>query len=240
MIVEIYSTMDPSAKSLAGYYTELTFLTKMRTWVFAKVPRYFQKPMTADENTSMSRLVRVEDESAPNGYNMEWRGSETEGIAFTLVSLARQAAEYKGEFLKKGELNEQQKKNIGKLLADVFVVTTLSLVASGLFKYGLDDDDRKDPLIALVHQRWQMATGDVFLIKSLVDMFTGNSSMLITVSVMKRLVDTSLNLAWTAPMALIDPDVDYHDVLSAVNQVGRNLGGIYRTGELGYDLITRE
>jgi hypothetical protein len=32
----------------------------MRTWLFSKTARYFAKPMTAEENESASRLVKVE------------------------------------------------------------------------------------------------------------------------------------------------------------------------------------
>jgi hypothetical protein len=37
------------------------FIAKMRTW-FSKTARYFAKPMTAEENESASRLVKVMNE----------------------------------------------------------------------------------------------------------------------------------------------------------------------------------
>jgi hypothetical protein len=38
------------------------FIAKMRTWLFSKTARYFAKPMTAEENESASRLVKVMNE----------------------------------------------------------------------------------------------------------------------------------------------------------------------------------
>jgi hypothetical protein len=38
-------------------------------------------------------------------------------------------------------------------------------------------------MVKLVYQRWTMATSDVFVLKSIYDMTTGNGSMMIGVSV---------------------------------------------------------
>jgi hypothetical protein len=57
IIVELYSSLDDT-KSLANY-TYMGFIAKMRTWLFSKTARYFAKPMTAEENESASRLVKV-------------------------------------------------------------------------------------------------------------------------------------------------------------------------------------
>jgi hypothetical protein len=58
------------------------FIAKMRTWLFSKTARYFAKPMTAEENESASRLVKVMNEDGLTRY--EWKGSETEGILYTV------------------------------------------------------------------------------------------------------------------------------------------------------------
>jgi hypothetical protein len=62
IIVELYSSLDDTSKSLATYYTYMGFIAKMRTWLFSKTARYFAKPMTAEENESASRLVKVMNE----------------------------------------------------------------------------------------------------------------------------------------------------------------------------------
>jgi hypothetical protein len=49
IIVELYSSLDDTSKSLATYYTYMGFIAKMRTWLFSKTARYFAKPMTARE-----------------------------------------------------------------------------------------------------------------------------------------------------------------------------------------------
>jgi hypothetical protein len=48
------------------------FIAKMRTWLFSKTARYFAKPMTAEENESASRLVKVMNEDGTD-YRYEWK-----------------------------------------------------------------------------------------------------------------------------------------------------------------------
>jgi hypothetical protein len=59
IIVELYSSLDDTriVSNLLLYY--MGFIAKMRTWLFSKTARYFAKPMTAEENESASRLVKV-------------------------------------------------------------------------------------------------------------------------------------------------------------------------------------
>ena len=212
----------------------------MRTWLFPKIPRYFQKPMTAEQNQSASLLTRVEDPDAEDGYRYEYRGTATEGILYTVQSMARQLAEYKLEIFKKGTLEEHQKKNLSKLLADMFVFSAMSAGAAGIFAAMFDDDDEKSDLAKLVYQRWMMATGDVFLLKSLTDMTTGNSSMFISVSVGFRLLKAITNATVVSGQAIIDPETTVQDALRATNNVLRNSAGIYRSLEMGYDAIVPE
>jgi hypothetical protein len=86
-IYEEYYSFDDTSKSLATYYTYMGFIAKMRTWLFSKTARYFAKPMTA-ENESASRLVGYERRRTD--YRYEWKGSETEGILYTVYSMAQQ------------------------------------------------------------------------------------------------------------------------------------------------------
>jgi hypothetical protein len=55
--------------------------------------------------------------------------------------------------------------------------------AASVFAYALDDETRDNEMVKLVYQRWTMATSDVFVLKSIYDMTTGNGSMMIGVSV---------------------------------------------------------
>jgi hypothetical protein len=61
------------------------FIAKMRTWLFSKTARYFAKPMTAEENESASGKGY---ERRRTDYRYEWKGSETEGILYTVYWLA--------------------------------------------------------------------------------------------------------------------------------------------------------
>jgi hypothetical protein len=114
IIVELYSSLDDTSKSLT-YYTYMGFIAKMRTWLFSKTARYFAKPMTAEENESASRLVKVMNEDRTD-YRYEWKGSETEGILYTVYSMAQQFHEHKMDVIKNGSLNEKQKKNLSMLM----------------------------------------------------------------------------------------------------------------------------
>jgi hypothetical protein len=64
--------------------------------------------MTAEENESASRLVKVMNEGTD--YRYEWKGSETEGILYTVYSMAQQFHEHKMDVIKNGSLNEKQEK----------------------------------------------------------------------------------------------------------------------------------
>jgi len=241
MIVEVYSSLDESSKSLATYYTWMSFLSKMRTWLFAKIPRYFQKPMTADENRSVSRLKRVEDPDAEHGYRMSFEGEPTEGIVYTIQSMARQAAEHKFAVFQKGTLNDKQKKNISTLFGDLIVWGTLSAAAWGIFNYGLDDESRSNEAARLAYDRWMMATGDVFLMKSLTDVLTGNSSMLISASIASGAVKSIVDVSLIAPKALISGDeVSAEDYMTALHNVGKKLSGPYKSITLMTSSIFQE
>jgi hypothetical protein len=50
-------------------------------------------------------------------------------------------------------------------------------------------------MVKLVYQRWTMATSDVFVLKSIYDMTTGNGSMMIGVSVGAKFVKTIVETA---------------------------------------------
>jgi hypothetical protein len=42
-------------------------------------------------------------------YRYEWKGSETEGILYTVYSMAQQFHEHKMDVIKNGSLNEKEK-----------------------------------------------------------------------------------------------------------------------------------
>jgi hypothetical protein len=53
-------------------------------------------------------------------------------------------------------------------------------------------------MVKLVYQRWTMATSDVFVLKSIYDMTTGNGSMMIGVSVGAKFKDYSGDCYYSA------------------------------------------
>lgn len=229
MIVELYSSLDDTSKSLATYYTWMGFIAKMRTWLFSKVPRYFQKPLTAEQNESASRLVKVLDETSPDGYRYEWKGEPTEGIIYTLGSMARQLAEHKTSIFKNGTLNVKQKKNLSMLMGDLIIFGVLGAAASGIFKYALDDETREDEMVKLVYERFSMATGDVFVLKSIYDMMTGTGSMFIGVSIASKFLKSMVETAIIAPQVLTDPETNMADFKSASNTLFRSAYGPFKT-----------
>lgn len=238
LIVEAYSSLDDTSKSSAMYYTYMKSIIKMRSWLFSKMSRYFQKPMTAEENESASRLVRVEypnDPNVPNGYRMEWKGQDTEGILYTVWSLAKQGYEYRTDFLKKKNLTENQKKNLSKLYGDLLIFTIMGAAASGLFKYALDDEDRQDELTQLVYKRWMMATSDTFVLKSILDMTAGNGSIMVGVSVFNKALQSALHTAYVAPMVLIDEDTTIQDLYSASGVLAKSVYGPAKTFSVAYN-----
>lgn len=236
MVVELYSSLDDTSKSLATSYTYLSFVIKMRTWLFSKVSRYFQSPMTAEENASASRLVKVYDDKGD--YKLEWKGSDTEGILWTLWSILQQCYEYKTDIAKKGSLTEKQKKNLSLLTGDLLVWGTLGAAGAGLFKYALDDETRKDETVKLLYQRWMMATGDVFVLKSITDMVTGTGSMMIGVSVLKKFAVSVADVAYIAPQVLTNPDVTAADLVSASKTMVKNAYGPAKSVEIIGNIIS--
>jgi hypothetical protein len=104
-------------------------------------------------------------------------GSETEGILYTVYSMAQQFHEHKMDVIKNGSLNEKQKKSV-YADGDLLVFSVMGAAASGIFAYALDDETRDNEMVKLVYQRWTMATSDVFVLKSIYDMTTGNGSMI--------------------------------------------------------------
>lgn len=238
LIVETYASMDESSRSLASFYTYMGLITKMRQWLFPRMPRYFQKPLSAAENQSAARLQRIEDPDAENGYRYEWRGEETEGIWYTILHVVREIGEHRTNVLKDGTLSNKQKKNIATLMGDLIVSGVLAAAATGIFRYGLDDEERRDPLNNLIYLRFMMATTDVFFIASLFEISSGNSSMFIPVAIIRRMAGSYLDVL-LIPLAMVTED-DYSedDALATINNALGNTHGVYRTVEMGIDKVT--
>jgi hypothetical protein len=115
------------------------------------------------------------------------------------------------DVIKNGSLNEKQKKNLSMLMG-ISYFSVMGAAASGIFAYALDDETR-DEMVKLVYQRWTMATSDVFVLKSIYDMTTGNGSMMIGVSVGAKFVKTIVETAISA--AGNDSDVTLNDLYDA-------------------------
>ena len=240
LIVEMYSSLDAASKSASTFYTWSKLLSKMKTWIFPKASRYFQKPMTAEENASAARLVKIKDPDAEEGFRYEWRGSDTEGIWYTLVDIFYQLGEYKLDIIKNGSLTANQQKNLSKLLGDIIVWGTMYGGAIGLIALFVGDDDLTENQ-QLVYNRWVMATGDVFFPKSLMDITTGNSSMFVSLSVASRFADSLFKTVIVGgEFAMNGDETSEEDLLRALNNVGRNSSGVYKTLEIIHDTVKGE
>jgi hypothetical protein len=81
-------------------------------------------------------------------------------------------------------------------------------------------------MVKLVYQRWTMATSDVFVLKSIYDMTTGNGSMMIGVSVGAKFED--YREAIIAPQVMTNPDVTL-DLYDATAKIATTGYGPFRT-----------
>ena len=115
------------------------------------------------------------------------------------------------------------------LLGDVLIFTVMSAAAAGIFKYALDDETRDDELVKLTYERFQMATGDVFVLKSILDMTTGTGSMMIGVSIGARFVRSAIDVAIISPQVMTNPDVTLEDGYSAMNTMMKSAYGPWKT-----------
>lgn len=237
LIAEVYASMDEESKSLITFYTGTSLLSKMKTWIFSKAPRYFKKPMTAEENFSAAKLVKVPNPNNPGEYIFEWRGQEAEGIIYTLKALYYGVADQKMEGIKNGyNMKEHQKENLSKLLADVGMWMVMSGVGMGLWSM-LDDEDKKNPMISLLHDRYTMATEDLFLLKSLTEMTTGQGSMFVSLSAAKNALTAAGGLIISGGKAATG-NAEAGEFGSSVNTLLKSTLGLYKSAELVYDQIT--
>jgi len=235
-IVELYSSLDNSSKSLAIYYTFMGFITKMRTWLFAKMGRYFKKPMSAAEGFAMSRLKKITDPNAEGGYRLEWVGEASEGIIYSLFGLGRLFMEYRTEMFTNGTVTEVQKKNMSKLLADMIVSAVFAIATTGLFALGDEEKGEKDPLKAMLHQRGMMATSDVFILKALIDTTLGNGSMFIGVGIIKNAFSRLLSTFILSGSYLFNDDVTGEDLLESYRKTAGGFYGPINSANQVYDI----
>ena len=230
-IVEVYAGIDDSAKTLSSYFTWMGLLTKMRVWIFPKMSRYFSKPKTAEENYYAARLVKSEQNDDEGRPVYEWVGEESEGILYSVVAIASEINEMKGEFFKKGhKMTDIQHRNLSKLLSDSMVALTTAAAAAGLFAL-LDDEQQKDPMVQLIYARINMAIGDVMFLKALAEITGGRGSLFISFSVLGRIGTNMGNAAITTTSYLSGADVEASEVAAAYNDIARSSFGFYRTIE---------
>jgi hypothetical protein len=197
--------------------------------VLAKVARYFGKPQTAEEGESASRLVKVIDETADGGYRMEWKGDPTEGIIYTLGSMTRQLVEYRTDIITKGSLTDKQKRNLGYLASDILIWSLFSFAASGVFKFALDDEDRKDPVVQLIYKRWLSGAQDVFVPMTILDMVAGRGSMMVSISVLKKSLEDAARVGVVGSQVLVDPDVTGEQLTEATGRLLKDSFGPAKT-----------
>jgi len=236
-LVELYSSLDNSSKSMSIYYTWMAFINKMRTWIFAKMSRYFKKPVTAEENASLSRLERVDDPDAEGGYRMEWRGQAAEGILYSVFGITRMFKEEGFKALKSKNLTEVQKKNMSKLMADMFIGVVLSAAVWGMFKGLGDDDETMTETEQMFYDRFQMATGDVFMPKSLFDMAAGRGSLFIGISIITEAMHKALDAVAMTGAATTNPELDIEDVGAAYWQAASAFYGPFKSIDVGINYV---
>ena len=203
-IVELYSSLDDSSKSLITYYGHFAAIGKMRGWIFSKLGRYYMPAKSKDSNESAAKLTKV---STPDGgYTLEWVGTESEGILQTLWAATLQLQETRSVNLK-----PHQKKNMANLISDVLLFTVLTLGIN--FAYGLlDDENKKNPLIVLIHERALMGVKDLLVIMSIYEMTTGNGSMLIGYSIAARALRQAIQATVTTVKYTYDDETKTEDV----------------------------
>ena len=236
-LVELYSSLDNSSKSMSIYYTWMAFINKMRTWIFAKMSRYFKKPVTAEENASLSRLERVDDPDAEGGYRMEWRGQAAEGILFSIFGITRMFREEGFKALRSKNLTEVQKKNMSKLMADMMIGIVLSAAVWGMFKGLGDDDDKMTETEQMLYNRFQMATGDVFMPKSLFDMAAGRGSLFIGISIISEAMHKALDAVAMTGAATTNPELDIEDVGAAYWQAASAFYGPFKSIDVSINYL---
>ena len=111
----------------------------------------------------------------------------------------------------------------------------MGAAASGIFSYGLDDEQRKDELAQLIYKRWMMATSDTFLLKSILDMTAGNGSLMVGVSIFNKALQSAIQTAYVAPMVLIDDETTIQDLYSASAIFAKNVYGPAKTFSVVYN-----
>jgi len=199
----------------------------MRTWLFAKIHRYFKKPVSSAKAFSMSKLQMVDDASAEGGYRLEWVGTASEGILFSLLGMGRMLLEYKTEIFSKGEITEVQKQNTSKLFADMLTGIVFAAAVNGLWKHALDDEDRANPFYRMLQSKLLAASSDTFLAKSLMEVVAGsNGSMFIAVGVVKNAFSRLLSTVWSTGIYVANGEeaLETSDLLEAY---ARTAGGFY-------------
>lgn len=205
--------------------------------MFPKIARYFESPTSAADNESGARLKKVVNPEDSTDFEYKYVSEDSEGIAFTVWNMYKQLLEHKQDVIKKGSLTDTQKKNVSYLLGDIVTATFLSLGIAGVYAGIYDDDEEKGAFAQLLRQRYDMATGDVFFPKSLIDMTTGNSSMFIGVSIAARAAKAALETAYVYPQALFDSEVGTQEFIAAHDKLFGASFGLYKSGQFAYEFL---
>jgi hypothetical protein len=225
LIVELYAGIDESAKSLASYYTWMALISKMRFWLFPKMSRWVNKPVSAEENIGISKLVRTEDDTQEGGYLYEWKGEATEGIFYSLKAMSIDVMQHG----RNATITDVQARNMSKGLSDILVHSIMYLAALGLFVPDDDDDEITANAKVLLKNRVLMAADDVFFVKSMANMLTGNNAIFIGISVTHRAVMSLMDTVYTGGTFLAGGDVEAIEVVEALRETGKKSFGLYKT-----------
>ena len=239
LVVSAYSSMDQAGRSNASFYTFMALFRNMKSWLTGKIPKYFKKPMSSGRNKSLSRAVRINDPSAPDGTKLVWQAPGAEGIIWSVLSITRQLYEYKFQIVSKNHLQPHQKKNLAMLAGEILQMTLMFGIGNALFANVGDDKDERSELQKLAHKRWLMAANDVFLGASILDIAAGNSSMLISISILTRSLKSMGNAMFGAGESLL-VGTEEADLAAKVNKMLSSSYGLYKSGEVIYDTARGE
>jgi hypothetical protein len=159
-------------------------------------------------------------------------GSETEGIFYTVYSMAQQFHEHKMDVIKNGSLNEKQKKNLSMLMGISSIFSDEQLLWN--ICICSDDETRDNEMVKLVYQRWTMATS-VICFEIYLRYDHRNGSMMI-VCLWAKFVKTIVETAIIAPQVMTNPDVTLNDLYDATAKIATGYGPFRTVALIKYDV----
>lgn len=152
---KLYGSFHKDKEIGENSYAMVRMVLKYKTWFLQKVSNYY---MVSDESMARGKWEWVEDSDHEDGGYPTWVGMPSEGIIQSVGFLLKQLNELKSISAFK-TLNDVQKENLGKLLADALLLTIfLSFLMPWLNE---DDDFSKTPFGKALKGAMKNATNDL-------------------------------------------------------------------------------